>query len=236
MTASPTAAPREKNMNEKDVIAYLKTHPEFLQKHPELLDHLNLPAADLGKGVADFQKFMVDKLKKDRDEAVDVQNQLISVTRANLDIYDRVQAAVLGALEARSFEEFIEIVTHDFAVIMDVDVVSLVIEANEPGIHNVHLKGVRVVSPGTIKKWLRDGDGLLQGHIRGSEEIFGPAAGLVHSQALIQMQVGSNTPLGIIAFGSRNPDMFHHDQAIDHVGFLAEVVERCIRLWLQIPV
>ena len=90
------------------------------QELHHVLDHLDIPAADLGKGVADFQKFMVDKLKKDRDEAVSVQNQLIDVTRANLDIYDRVQAAVLGVLEARSFEEFIEIVTHDFAVIMDV--------------------------------------------------------------------------------------------------------------------
>ncbi|TVQ85260.1 MAG: DUF484 family protein [Micavibrio sp.] len=227
---------RKTPMNDDDVLAYLKAHPDFFIRHGDILDHLEIPGAVKTEGVADFQKFMLDKLKKDRDRALSVQKELINVTRSNLDIYDRVQAAVLSALEARSFEEFIEIVTHDFAVIMDVDVVSLVIEANEPGIHNVHLKGVRVVSPGTLEKWLRDGDGLLQGHIRGAEEIFGPAAGLVHSQALIKMQVGIGTPLGIIAFGSRNPDMFHHDQAIDHVGFLAEVVERCIRLWLKIPV
>ena len=229
-------AARTHDMNNEDVIAFLKSNPKFLKEHPDLLEHLEMPSKDHGEGVADFQKFMVDKLKKDRDQALDVQKELISVARANLDIYDRIQASVLSALEARSFEEFIEIVTHDFAVIMDVDVVSIVIEANEPGIHRVHLKGVRVVSPGTVEKWLRDGDGLLQGDIKGSEEIFGPAAGLVHSQALIKMQVGSNTPLGLLAFGSRDPNMFHHDQAIDHIGFLAEVVERCIRLWLQIPV
>ncbi len=228
-------ATMEVAMNDDDVLAYLKQNPKFLHKYSNVLEHMETPAGNLGDGIADFQKFMVDKLKKDRDEALDVQKQLISVARANMDIYDRIQAAVLSVLEARSFEEFIEIVTHDFAVIMDVDVVSLVIEANEPGIHRVHLKGVRVTAPGMLKKWLREGDGLLQDNISGSEEIFGPAAGLVKSQALVKLQVGSNTPLGLIAFGSRDPNMFNPEQSIDHIGFLAEVVERCIRLWLQIP-
>ena len=226
----------EISMNDKDVISYLEKHSDFFIKHPEILEKMQTPEREIAsEGVADFQKFMVKRLKKDRDDAVDLQHKLISVARVNMDIYDRIQTAVLSLLEARSFEEFIEIVTHDFAVIMDVDVVSLVIEANEPDIHHVHLKGVKVVAPGFLDKWLRDGDGLLQDNIMGSEEIFGPAAGLVKSQALIKLQVGSNTPLGLIAFGSRNPDMFHHEQAIDHIGFLAEVVERCIRLWLKIP-
>ncbi len=226
----------KKQMKEEAVIAYLENNSDFFIKNPEILEKIQIPKRKIAsEGVADFQKFMVEKYKKDRDEAVNIQNKLISVTRTNMDIYDRIQTAVLSLLEARSFEEFIEIVTHDFAVIMGVDVVSLVIEANEPNIHHVHLRGVKVSAPGFLEKWLRDGDGLLQDNIIGSEEIFGPAAGLVKSQALIKLQVGSNTPLGLIAFGSRNPDMFHHEQAIDHIGFLAEVVERCIRLWLKIP-
>ena len=75
---------------------------------------------------------------------------------------------------------------------------------------------------------------MLQGNINGTEEIFGPGAGLVKSQALLRLEISHNTPAGIIAFGSRDPEAFGPDQAIDQIGFLAQVVERCFRLWIDL--
>jgi uncharacterized protein YigA (DUF484 family) len=44
-----------------------------------------------------------------------------------------------------------------------------------------------------------------------------------------------NTPPAILAFGSRNADMFQDGQATDQVLFLARVIERCFRAWLNLP-
>ena len=38
----------------------------------------------------------------------------------------------------------------------------------------------------------------------------------------------------ILAFGSRDPNMFDDGQATDQVSFLARVVERSFRAWLHI--
>jgi len=76
---------------------------------------------------------------------------------------------------------------------------------------------------------------VLAADTPGDPELFGPGAGLVRSQALIRLQISSETPEGLLAFGSREPDMFHQGQGTELVCFLARVVERCIRSWLDLP-
>jgi uncharacterized protein YigA (DUF484 family) len=44
-----------------------------------------------------------------------------------------------------------------------------------------------------------------------------------------------DTPPAILAFGSRDPNMFHEGQATDQILFLARVIERCFRAWLNLP-
>ena len=43
-----------------------------------------------------------------------------------------------------------------------------------------------------------------------------------------------DTPPAILAFGSRDPVMFQDGQATDQIIFLARVIERCFRSWLNI--
>jgi hypothetical protein len=50
----------------------------------------------------------------------------------------------------------------------------------------------------------------------------------------LRIEISPKTPAGIIAFGSRDPEAFGPDQAIDQIGFLAQVVERCFRIWLDV--
>ncbi len=63
--------------------------------------------------------------------------------------------------------------------------------------------------------------------------MYGPVSGLVRSQALLRLENSPNTPAGIIDFCARDPDMISPDQANYHIGFLAQVIERCFRLWLM---
>ena len=44
-----------------------------------------------------------------------------------------------------------------------------------------------------------------------------------------------NTPPAILVFGSRDPALFQPGQATDQVMFLARVVERAFRQWLDLP-
>ena len=222
-------------INEKDVAQYLRDNPDFLTKNPELCDYLQTPKSTLGKGIADFQHYMVERLRADKDAALKTQNEIVAIARANMNNLARIHAATLVLLEARNFGEFIENITMDLASILDVDIAALIVESNGKDIPHVHQSGVRVVPQGTINKWMGTKEALLEGHIRGIEEIWGGGAGLVASQALLRVDISMDTPPAILAFGSRNPDMFDPTQGTELISYLARVVERCFRSWLQLP-
>lgn len=225
---TPTISP-------EDVCAYLRSHPDFLAKNADLVHHLTPPALDRGRGVVDLQAFMVDRLRGEVRLLKDQQRELIGTTRANLNSQNRIHAAVLFLLDAQSFEQLIETITTDLAVLLDLDVACLVVESNGFDTPHVHTSGVRVIEAGAIADRLGRADVVLNNDIQGDPEIYGAGAGLVRSEALIRIQVSSETPEGMLAFGSREPDTFHNGQGTELVGFLARVIERVIRGWLELP-
>ncbi|HZH27554.1 MAG TPA: DUF484 family protein [Azospirillaceae bacterium] len=224
------------SVNAEDVATYLREHPDFFLKYPDLLQNLTLPVPNHGERVVDLQHYLLQKLRSDMTHLKEQQRELISTTRANLNNQNRVHAAVLFLLDAHSFEQLIQTITTDLAVLLDLDAVSLLVEANgTTDFPHVHRSGVRVVDPGTLNRWLGKRDVVLNDNITADPEIWGSAAGLVRSEVLIRLRVSHETPDGLLAFGSREPDTFHNGQGTELVSFLARVVERCIRAWLDLP-
>ena len=117
-------------LNDDDIVAYLKSNPDFLRAHPDLVDALIAPKAELGKGVADFQSFMIERLKEDKHKAIQVTKQVVENARSNMNNLARIQACVLKILEAKSFAEFIETITMDFSTLLSVDITTLVVETS----------------------------------------------------------------------------------------------------------
>jgi uncharacterized protein YigA (DUF484 family) len=233
---SEAAQAMGKELAEEDVIAFLRNRKDFFLSHPDLLEDMDAPDQSLGKGVVNFQQALVNRLKADKSTATRLQKELIDTFRANMSNQSRIQTAVLVLLEAESFEEFIATITQDFPVLLDVDTVNIIIESTSKEIPFINQSGIRFARQGFVAQWLGTGDALLQPNINGHEDIFGPGAGLVKSHALLRMEISQNTPAGIIAFGARDPEAFHPEQAIDQIGFLAQVVERCFRIWLDVQI
>ena len=78
-------------------------------------------------------------------------------------------------------------------------------------------------------------DHALRDDVDGAEEIFGPHAVQVQSEAMIRLTFSRAAPPGILALGSTRANQFYPEQAVDHLSFLARVIERSIRLWLDLP-
>lgn len=222
------------SLTEKQAIAFLNENPDFFNNNPDVLDNLIWPGEEQAGGVVDFRARMLDKLKEDKAKAREIHKEIIENTRANMSNQSRIQTAVLVAMEAESFEEFIEVTTKDLPPMLNVDTISFVIESTSDEIPFIKSDGIRFGKEGIVQKWLNTGDVLLQSNIHGTEEVYGAGAGLVRSQALVRMEISEKTPLGIIAFGSRDPELFQPNQAVDQVGFLAQVIERLFRIWLGI--
>ena len=197
---------------------------------------MDLPQISSKEGVADFQAYMIKRLKADKEEVLSTTKEIVETSRANMNNQQRIHKAVLRLLEATSFDDFILSITTDLSNLLDVDIATLVVESNGQEIPHVHTSGIRVIPEGTIDKWMNGKDALMQSNISGIEAIYGGGATLVQSQILLRVDISLDTPPAIIAFGSRNPAMFFEGQATDQVLFLARVIERCFRVWLNLPV
>lgn len=224
------------NLNEDDVLEFLKSNPNFLKRHPEALEMMDLPQMSSTEGVADFQAHMIKRLKADKEEVLSTTKEIVETSRANMNNQQRIHKAVLRLLESTTLDDFIQSITMDLSSLLDVDISTLVVESNGQEIPHVHTNGIRIVPEGTVDKWMNDKAVMMQSNITGIEAIYGGGATLVQSQILLRVDISLDTPPAIVAFGSRTPDMFFEGQATDQVLFLARVIERCFRVWLNLPV
>ena len=134
------------------VIAYLRRHPDFLYRHPELLDIQTPPARHNEGAVVDLQHFMVERLRNDVAKLRANQDEIIANSRDNLGTQERIHKAVLALLEAETFEEFIEIITGDLVLLLEVDVVCLCIERTEGYNRRPKLDGLELLEQGAVDR------------------------------------------------------------------------------------
>ena len=219
---------------EDSVITFLRENPDFLKENPQVCDLLLPPATVQGKGLADFQSYMIERLKADKDEVIQNTREIVENARSNMNNQQRIHTGVLRLLESRTFDDFIHSITMDLASILGIDISVLVVEASGTDIPHIHQNGIRILPEGTINEWMNGKNILLQDNISGIEAIYGGGAALVCSQILLRVDISMDTPPAILAFGSRDPNMFTQGQATDQILFLARVIERCFRSWLDI--
>lgn len=223
------------DLSPQDVLAWLKNHPDFLETHPDACDFLTPPREKKQGGIVDFQQYLVKRLKEDREQVLNTAHGIMETARSNMNNTTRLHRAVLRLLECHSFTEFIETITADLATQLDIDICTLVVEAERGHIPHIHVAGIRMVPEGTIDTWLAGREILLQPDIAGVEAIYGGGAALVRSQGLVRVNIARDTPPALLAFGSRDPQMFVEGQGTELITFLASVVERLFRMWLQLP-
>ena len=217
-----------------DVIAYLREHPNFLEKHPDALHLLRAPSRNNGEDVLDFQHFMLERMRGDLQRVRYEQKTLIALSRGNLTSQRRVHKAALTMLKALSFEHLLQIVTTDLAILIDVDVVTLGIESTATQTTRLPLPGIHLLRSGMVDHLLGpDRDALLCTEIKGDPTLFGGAAGLVRSQALLRLSFGRSGPAGLMCIGTRKAGTFHPGLGTELLSFLARAVEITIAQWLE---
>jgi uncharacterized protein len=218
----------------REVVAYLRRHPEFLDEHPEALRVLRPPTREIGEGVVDFQRFLYDRQRQEVARLNAEYRNLLSVCRGNLASQNRVHKAALAILAAPSFGQLLQIVTTDFAVVLDVDVVTLAVE-NMAGITpRMSVQGIQLLKGGTVAALLGEERAVqYDSDVTGDPTLFGGAAGLVRSQALLRLRFGREAPIGLLCIGSRKPGRFHPGLGTELLSFLGRVVGIAVGLWLN---
>lgn len=238
--ATKPGAPETADPTAKQVAAYLRSHPDFLQRHPDLLAIIMAPAREFpdadpdGGEVVDLQHAMVGRLRTELARNVKQHGELIDAGRTNQHSQARIHATVLRLLSARSLDHLLELMSTDLVGLLDIDTVALCLETGSVAPATSH--GIRILPNGTIAKVIGGERGVtLRDNVSGDRRIFGEAAGLVRSDALLRLVVRQNGPAALLAMGSREPRRFHPGQGTELLAFLANVMEHSICTWLDLP-
>ena len=230
------ALPPRSIVGPAEVRAYLRQHPDFLVEHAELLEVLTPPALQRGERVVDMQHFMLQRQRAEIARLKLQQRALIATSRANLASQARVHAAVLALLAAQSFEQLIQIVTTDLAVLLDADVVTIAVEQIGPQRPRLNHQGVQILDAGTVDGVLgAERDVMLFADIEGDPMLFGDGAGLVRSAALLRLAVSAAAPAGLLCIGTRAAGQVPCRPGHGAAGFLARALGITIAAWLDLP-
>ena len=212
---------------------FLMQNPDFLINNPDLYSILTPPDRSEGDRIVDFQNIMIEKIKKNLKDLQHNQGHLIDTSRNNLTTQAQVHEAVLCLLETEALNHIGHIVTQDWADMLHIDVIRICFEVDHP-INPPALKEITLLQKGRVNEYLNQEDLiLLRGEANVSEDIFGPAKPLVKTEALIKIPKTKYNPPGILAFGSRDLDMFYPGQGTELLRFLGKSYHKCMIQWLK---
>ncbi len=221
--------------SEEQVIEYLRLHRDFLDRHAELIAELVPPQHDGGRNVFDLQHYVIERLRRDLGETRRAHDAAVATARTNLGSQQRIHSAVIDLMNATSFVAFVEAITTDLMVKLDLDAVSLCVESATPNQPKTK-SGVRFLAVGSIDGLLGKARPLLlRPAIAAERSLYGPAAALVKSDALLRIHIGADSPVGLLALGARAPGHFRPGQGTELLIFLARSIESTARAWLDLP-
>ena len=220
-TSNEQAVTNDLELDEEQVREYLKEHPDFLQRHPDMLDFMHVSHAS-GSAVSLVEK-QVSVL---RERNIDMRHRLNTLTanaRDNDRLYEQTRQLVLRLLEADTvpalYAAFHDAMASDF----EVEHASMIL-FGEPGSEG----DCRVDSADSAKieiGQLLKGRKAICGPLRKEELAYlFPAAGEVGSAAV--MPLHDSEALGVIAVGSSDASRYSSNMGTLFLNHIADVIIR----------
>jgi len=209
--------------DEARVIDYLQQHPDFFDRHPEVLAALDIPH-DSGGAISLVQR-QIGALRSQADKYRRQLEDLIEVARENERLSARLHRLILALIEAGSQEEVLTTLQEQLREQFQTDAVELkLFSASEIKQHAEQGETGPALFQDFMTKRRPSCGTLPAGQL---DFLFGERAGETASVALIPLDAG---PLeGLLAIGSRDAERFHPGQALDFLTRLGEVVSQTLR-------
>ena len=224
----------DSRLADERVAAYLRRHPDFLVRHTDLLGRLAVPSRSRGDGVVDMQVFLIERLQAELRTLKRQCETLVAGGRDYLACQNRIHAAVTLLIDATGLEHLVQIVTIDWLSILDIDVSVLGVESAER--NGPAYAGVRCLEPKMVDELIGSGRACVTGECWPAVlPLFGAAATLVRSHALLRLDLGDQVPDSLLALGSRRSDRFPDGQGGEILSFLARFLGYCLRARLTAP-
>ncbi len=238
-------------MTDEENLATILTN-EILKDPAVVLDNpkvmralLDLTDSSKGDNVMDLRAIFAARLEERMKRLEDTNRTVIAAAYENLTGTNQMHRAIIALLDVSTLPQFVQVLNHDVANILGVDVVRLCIEGDKPhGSKQVdpadpYSSTIVILPSDGAANYItdqRNGPPPKQVTLRRASElrttVFGNLATDIASEAVLRLDIGDQNIHGLIVFGSRDPKRFASDQGTELLIFLAQTVERILRRWV----
>ncbi len=227
---------------EKTIVRYLRDHPDFFERHTDLLADMVLPH-DTGHAVSLIER-QVAVLRDQRSELKLKLHKLMQLARTNEQLSERFNALVLDLLDAVTLDDLIETIQSRLISDFDADAVVVRLFRSNAAAGTAAGSSQRPELAdwsepvlGAFEKIIR-GRKPVCGHLKPGQldSLFADQAGTIASVALIPLveSDASKHCYGMLAIGSHDPKRFHPEMGTLFLGYLSHVLSRVLKPHLSV--
>ena len=237
MASSDTAkqdppTPLETPLDEADIADYLRRQPDYLLRHPELLDELQLvaptPEDDNAGQVVQLADHRIHALQQNNTELRRRLGELLATAKANEQLFQSVRRIALSLIEAGDLEDFNTRMHERCREDLQVDTCSLLV-FDAPEAQETPLRGAPEAQARAALPQLFEEQHALCGALsEAALEFLFPANREIGSAAIAPLCGRGGKILGVLALGSKDPEHFQTNMDTLFLSYLGEVAGRLL--------
>lgn len=215
-------------ISEEAVAHYLEHHPEFFERHGDLLAQLRVPHMSGGAATSLVEKQI--EILRQRNRKLDTRFvDLVEVARSNTEVSDKIHQLAVRLLALSDTREIIEVVEASMREDFEADMSMIVLFGQDEyfdGLPRTHyFRGIARDDPAirAFATFMATGKPRC-GHLRDAQRdfLFGANNNELGSAALIPL--GDHASLGLLAIGSRDENHFNPAMGTDLLTRIGELV------------
>jgi uncharacterized protein YigA (DUF484 family) len=214
----------DNELSSEQIKAYLQTHPNFFEDHPDLLELISLPH-ESGTAVSLVER-QISVLRERNLEMRQRISGMLEAAKTNDKLFDKTKRLVLALLDTKDLPSIVDTLSESLSNDFQVEFHSLTLFGDPQSIPSCNAK---IVSPdqankqvGTLLRTNRAICGVL-----GSDELeflFGEKSAEVGSVAAVPLSHGS--AFGLLTIGHSDPNYYRSSMGTLFLTYIAEVLNR----------
>lgn len=210
------------DLNEDQMIEYLRANPDFFVRNSQLLTELNLPHAS-GQAVS----LVEHQVSIMRDRNVEMRrhmNKLLDAARQNDDLFSKTRSLTLALVDTNSLQELNEVLATYVLVDFEADFVCAHVCGGEFSLDHIQNHHEELPFSNLLQNQTATCTTLREDEIR---HVF-PSTDHSGSGSAVLLPLTLDRGKAVLCIGSKDPQRFSKDMDTLFVSYIADVLSKVL--------